>query len=117
VTVVVPALEEVARAMVAEGHVAQVEVSDGQAGSLRSARLVIGDGETPFVWSVQARRVPAPSYGVRMIEADDRTTRLEVALPSGGGYDVFSYSGEEVCHDVLDHFERWTAAGRIADRV
>ncbi len=117
VTVVVPALEEVARAMVAEGHVAQVEVSDGQAGSLRSARLVIGDGETPFVWSVQARRVPAPSYGVRMIEADDRTTRLEVALPSGGRYDVFSYSGEEVCHDVLDHFERWTAAGRIADRV
>lgn len=116
-TVVVPALGEVATAMQAEGHVAHVEVTDGDADTPSAAQLVIGEGASPFVWSVRARRTPAPSYGVRMIEADDRTTRLEVALPSGGGYDVLSYSGEEVCHDVLDHFERWAAAGRLTERA
>ena len=112
--VVVPALEEVATAMEAEGRVAHVEVDEGSEDTPASAQLVIDDGNTPFVWSVRARRVPAPSYGARMLEADDRTTRLEVALPSGGGYDVFTYSGEEIGHDVLDHFERWSAAGTLA---
>lgn len=116
-TVVIPALNEVATAMESEGHVAHVAVTDGTPDTPGSAQLVIGEGATPFVWSVRARRVPAPSYGARMLEADDRTTRLEVALPSGGGYDVFTYSGEEICHDVLDHFERWTVAGTLAEQV
>ena len=116
-TVVVPALDEVATAMQAEGHVAEVEVNDGAEGTPASARLVIGEGDAPFVWSVRARPVPAPSYGARMIEVDDRTTRLEVALPGGGGYDVIDYSGEDICHDVLDHFERWTVAGALAERL
>lgn len=115
-TVIVPALREVAEAMHAEGRDAQVEVSDGEPSTPGAARLVVHDGETPFVWSVQARQVPAPTYGPRMIEADDRTTRLEVALPTGGGYDVFTYSGEEIGHDVLDHFERWSTAGTLADQ-
>ncbi|WP_435198532.1 choline BCCT transporter BetT [Janibacter sp. GS2] len=114
-TVIVPALHEVAEAMQAEGRTAHVEVTDGDATTPAAAQLVVGEGDSPFVWSVRARRVAAPSYGTRMIEADDRTTRLEVALPTGGGYDVFTYSGEEVCHDVLDHFERWSVAGRLAD--
>ena len=114
--VVVPALREVADAMEAEGYTAHVEVTEGGPETPASARLVIGEGGTPFVWSVRAHRVAAQSYGARMIEADDRTTRLDVALPTGGGYDVFTYSGEEVCHDVLDHFERWSAAGQLAEQ-
>lgn len=116
-TVVVPALHEVATAMEAEGHVAHVTVTDGTPETPGSAQLVIGEGPTPFTWSVRARRVPAPSYGARMIEADDRTTRLEVSLPSGGGYDVFVYSGEEIGHDVLDHFQRWTVAGTLTEQA
>ncbi len=116
-TVIVPALHDVAEAMQAEGRTARVEVSDGDADGPVAAQLVVGEGDVPFVWSVQTRRVAAPSFGTRMIEADDRTTRLEVALPTGGGYDVFTYSEEEVCHDVLDHFERWSAAGSLAERA
>jgi choline/glycine/proline betaine transport protein len=114
-SVVVPALHEVAEAMESEGRTARVEVGDGGATVPGSARLVVGKGPAPFTWSVRAHRVAAPSYGTRMIEADDRTTRLEVALPTGGGYDVFGYSAEEVCHDVLDHFERWSSAEVLAE--
>lgn len=116
-SVVVPALQEVADAMTDEGRAATVEVHDGGPHRPGSARLVVGEGAAPFVWSVQVRQVAAPSYGARMIEADDRTARLEVALPTGGGYDVFAYDREEVCHDVLDHLERWSAAGVLADQV
>lgn len=115
-TVVVPALHEVAEAMESEGRSARVEVHDGDAATPGSAQLVIGEGPSAFTWSVRAHRVAAPSYGTRMIEADDRTTRLEVALPTGGGYDVFGYSGEEVGHDVLDHFERWSTAGVLTEQ-
>ncbi|WP_338747653.1 choline BCCT transporter BetT [Janibacter alittae] len=116
-TVVVPALEEVVTEMESQGRIAHLEVRHGDADTPSSAELVIGEGESPFVWSVRARPGPAPSYGVRMIEADDRTTRLDVALPSGGGYDVFPYSEEEICHDVLDHFERWAVAGTLTEQV
>lgn len=114
-TVVVPALHEVAEAMESEGRSAHVEVTDAGAAAPASAQLIVGEGSSAFTWSVRAHRVAAPSYGTRMIEADDRTTRLEVALPTGGGYDVFGYSGEEVCHDVLDHFERWSTAGVLTE--
>lgn len=116
-TVVVPALQEVAEAMQAEGRAAHVDVAAADPNVPGSAQLVVGEGPTPFVWSVRSRRVAAPSYGARMLEADDRTTRLEVALPTGGGYDVFEYSGEEVCHDVLDHFERWSSASVISEHA
>ena len=113
--VVVPALREVAQAMEGEGREARVDVTDGDPSAAASAQLVVGTSGSPFVYSVRARQVAAPSYGARMIEADDRTTRLEVSLPTGAGYDIFGYSEEEVCHDVLDHFERWSAAGELAE--
>ena len=113
--VVVPALREVAQAMEGEGREARVDVTDGDPSAAASAQLVVGTSGSPFVYSVRARQVAAPSYGARMIEADDRTTRLEVSLPTGAGYDIFDYSEEEVCHDVLDHFERWSAAGELAE--
>ncbi len=114
--VVVPALEDVAEAMIAEGRHALVEFESGDAKVPGSARLTVGDGEAPFVWSVHARQFPAPSFGARMIEADDRTTRLEVALANGGNYDVYDHSSEQLGHDVLDHFERWTAVGSLAEQ-
>lgn len=116
-TVVIPALQDLAEAMRSEGRAAEVEVTDGDPSTPTSARLVVHHETEPFVWSVQARQVPAPSYGARMIDSDDRTTRLEVALPTGGSYDVFTCSQEEIAHDVLDHFERWSAAGTLADQV
>ncbi|OFS16167.1 hypothetical protein HMPREF3099_00095 [Kytococcus sp. HMSC28H12] len=54
--------------------------------------------------------VPRPSYGAGVIEADDTTTRLEVALPTGEVYDVLTSEPDALCHDVLDHYERWAAA-------
>lgn len=116
-TVVVPVLRDVAEAMRSEGRAAEVEVTDGDPSTPASARLVVHHDTEPFVWSVQARRVPAPAYGARMIDSEDRTTRLEVALPTGGSYDVFTCSSEEIAHDVLDHFERWSTAGTLADQA
>ncbi len=112
-SVVVPALEEVAGAMQAEGREAQVVTTTSPTGD--AATLVVGEGEDAFEWTARAHQVPAASYGTRMREAKDVTTRLEVALPTGTSYDVYPYTGEQVCHDVLDHYERWTAARAMAE--
>src|SRR5699024_9597641 len=99
-TVVVPALEEVAEALRGEGREVEVSSATGEHGD--SATLSVGEGPNAFEWRVRARQVPAPSYGTRMREASDLTTRLEVALPTGSSYDVYPYTGEQICHDVLD---------------
>ncbi|WP_156188203.1 hypothetical protein [Arsenicicoccus sp. oral taxon 190] len=45
-------------------------------------------------------------------------TQLQVALRTGVTYDVFGYTGEQVCHDVLDHYERYAhARARTAPEV
>ncbi|WP_068252656.1 choline BCCT transporter BetT [Janibacter corallicola] len=110
-TVVVPALEEVAEALRGEGREVEVSSATGEHGD--SATLSVGEGPNAFEWRVRARQVPAPSYGTRMREASDLTTRLEVALPTGSSYDVYPYTGEQICHDVLDHLERWQATSAM----
>lgn len=112
--VVLPALREVAAELVERGLPASVHESEDVSDSRvvrRAALVVAGEGEEPeFRYPVQVRRHPAPSYGSRMIEADDMTTQLEVALRSGVTYDVFGHTAEQVCHDVLDHYERYSHA-------
>lgn len=107
---VVPALREVASELVERGVDASVEdVAGSTTQAPRTAVLTVRDGEEQFAYTVQVRRMKAPSYGSRMIEADDQTTLLEVVLPSGGAYDVIAYSFEQICHDVLDHYEWWVS--------
>ena len=59
------------------------------------------------------RRAPAPAFGTRRLDVQDLTTRLEVAQPIAGGYDLMGYDVDDVCHDVLDHYERWAASSAI----
>ncbi|MBD2760513.1 choline BCCT transporter BetT [Yimella sp. cx-573] len=106
--VVLPALREVADELVQRGVDAVVESQDDVSTRIaRSVALTVVDGEESFRYPVQVRLMKAPSYGSRMIEADDTTTVLEVVLPNGGAYDVIGYTHEQVCHDVLDHYEWW----------
>ncbi|WP_151524066.1 choline BCCT transporter BetT [Serinicoccus kebangsaanensis] len=118
--VVVPALHAVRDALEEQGVPARVEVSeaDPEARVVRSATLLVaaeGD-EVGFTYPVQVRRGPAPTYGLGRL-AHDRTTRLQVAQPIAGGYDLMSYDVEDVCHDVLDQYERWAASSaRVAEQ-
>ena len=117
--VVLPSLHEVAGELTERGVTAEVSEDTGTGRIGRTAKLAvpateIGYGD--FCYLVQVRRTPAPSYGARMLEADDTTTLLEVALPTGVSYDLMDYDGDEVCHDVLDHYERWAnSSAAVAD--
>ena len=110
--VVVPALHEVEEALRDRGLTADVQVSELATSGrlLRTAVLAVPGDAGGFRYEVQVRRVPAPSFGARVREADDLTTTLSVALPTGGGYDLITYEGEQVRHDVLDHYERWASS-------
>ncbi|MGO4956186.1 choline BCCT transporter BetT [Luteococcus sp. Sow4_B9] len=114
--VVLPALRAVAKELEARG--AQARIVEGEAiPELRVSRQVqleVGDPEAEalFTYPLQVRRVPAPTYGARMIEADDFSTRVEAVLPSVGAYDLISYNEDQVCHDVLDAYERHLATTR-----
>ena len=68
------------------------------------------DVDQDFRYAVEVRRSPAPSYGAGVREADDMTTVLEVVLPTGGRYSLLDRSQDEICHDVLDHYERWATS-------
>lgn len=117
---VLPALESVAAELCGRGVEAHVRASEEieQGRVKRRAALVVpapegatnGAAADPFRYPVQVRVVPQPSYGARLLEADDTTTRLEVALPTGEVYDVLGYDADALCHDVLDHYERWASA-------
>ncbi|GAB3106210.1 choline BCCT transporter BetT [Janibacter alkaliphilus] len=117
--VVLPSLQEVAGELTERGVVAEVSEDTGNGRIGRTAKLVVPAteiGYEDFCYLVQVRRTPAPSYGARMLEADDTTTLLEVALPTGVSYDLMDYDGDEVCHDVLDHYERWAnSSAAVAD--
>lgn len=118
--VVLPALESVATELRRRGVDAHVEASEPlERGRVkRRAVLIVPPADAgapsapadPFRYPVQVRVVPRPSYGAGVIEADDTTTRLEVALPTGEVYDVLTSEPDALCHDVLDHYERWAAA-------
>ncbi|NLT30963.1 MAG: choline BCCT transporter BetT [Propionibacterium sp.] len=112
--VVLPALTEVAAELNERGAEAVI-VEDEEPPTrrvLRRITLEVRDGETPFQYPVVVRRVPAPTYGARMIEADDTSTRVEVAQPAVAAYDLITYDQDQVCHDVLDAYERHLAATR-----
>ncbi|WP_239097696.1 choline BCCT transporter BetT [Kytococcus sedentarius] len=119
--VVLPALESVADELHERGLDARVRTSEPlESGRVkRRAALVVPAGgdalAEDFRYPVQVRTVPRPSYGARIIEADDATTQLEVALPTGESYDVLGYDAEAICHDVLDHYERWAATGTVVE--
>ena len=112
--VVVPALHEVRDELAEVGVDAEVHVGDLQDDPalpvLRTAELVVPCDTGDFRYPVSLRRRPAPSIGARLIEADDTTTTLEVSLPGGVSYDLMPFDKEQVCHAVLDHYERWASS-------
>lgn len=120
-TVVVPALHEVADELVERGVDARVVTADDLPGPVeRMVTLEVPGSEAgaSFGYSVRVRRAKAPSFGARMIEADDVTAALEVVLPGGGTYDVLDYSADRICHDVLDHYQWWASSqGAVADAL
>lgn len=108
--VVLPALEAVRAELAAQGVDAEVQVDELQPSGevLRTAQLVVHHEDEDFRYPVRVRRQAAPSFGARVIEADDETTTLDVDLPTGGSYDVMAYDMDQVCNAVLDHYERWS---------
>lgn len=112
---VLPALADVADALRERGTQAEIEDHPVDAPHvLRSVVLVVHDESLGgFRYPIDMRRVPAPSYGARVLESDDLTTELQVRLPSGERYDLVGYTRDEVCGDVLDHYERHVSYLRL----
>ena len=110
--VIRPALDEVAEALQERGVPAVVrEVSNGlQQNVSRRVQLEAlsesEDGED-FVYPVQIRRSSATSCGARTIGTDDVTIHLEVAFGEGLSYNIYPYGRNQICNDVLDHYERY----------
>ncbi len=109
--VIRPALDEVAAALQERGVPAVVrEVHDGLQDDV-SKRVQLEalsqdeDGED-FIYPVQIRRSRATSHGARTIRAEDMI-HLEVALGEGLSYSIYPYEGNQICNDVLDHYERY----------
>ncbi|GGB43080.1 high-affinity choline transporter BetT [Flexivirga endophytica] len=116
-TVVLPALNEVVDELVQRGVDARIVTADPAPGPIVHAVTLEVPGTeagTSFSYAVRVRRAKAPSYGSRMIEADDTTASLEVVLPGGGTYDVLDYSADRICHDVLDHYQWWSSSQAAA---
>ncbi len=113
--VVIPALRDVCDALTEQGVSATVNVMESPdgSGSVGGAALIIDAEGSDFEYQVNIHSTPAPSFGTLRLEADDTTTHLEVGLPSGGGYDIMGYSGEDIGHDVMDHYERWLNSSAI----
>jgi choline/glycine/proline betaine transport protein len=100
-----PALREVADELTTMGVAAAV--SHGDVAGAPYAELSTAGDEGQFVYRVQVRRSPVPTYGGRMIGNRDQYARLEVHLVDGGqDYDVMGYTSEQVIHDCLDQYER-----------
>ncbi|WP_307785227.1 BCCT family transporter [Janibacter melonis] len=115
--VVLPALQDVREGLAGEGLDAVVEESEGEGRLVRCAALVVPGEVTDFRYAVEVRRSPAPSYGAGVREADDMTTVLEVVLPTGGRYSLMDRSQDEICHDVLDHYERWATSSATTAEI
>ena len=100
-----PALREVAEELTTMGVAASV--TRGEVGGAPYAELATSGDVGQFVYRVQVRRSPVPTYGGRMIGNRDQYARLEVHLLDGGqDYDVMGYTAEQVIHDCLDQYER-----------
>lgn len=109
--VVVPALEEVAAELRAQGVDAQIVHEDDVSKNIKHSvsLTVVGthDMLENFDYTAQIRQIKAATYGTRMREADDVSSQLEVKVPGGGTYDILDYSRERIAHDVLDHYTWW----------
>ncbi|MBD3948113.1 choline BCCT transporter BetT [Nocardioides ganghwensis] len=108
VSTVRPALVEVAEELSSMGVPAAV-TGDGTIGGhqLPWVQLATDLEADRFVYRVEVRRSPVPTYGGRMIGNRDQYARLEVHLADGGqDYDVMGYTAEQVIHDCLDQYER-----------
>ena len=108
VSTVRPALAEVADELSSMGVPAAV-VGGGEIGAdeLPWVELATDVDADRFVYRVEVRRSPVPTYGGRMIGNRDQYARLEVHLVDGGqDYDVMGYTAEQVIHDCLDQYER-----------
>lgn len=108
VSTVQPALAEVAEELSSMGVPAGVG-GGGAIGTdeLPWVELATEIEEDRFVYRVEVRRSPVPTYGGRMIGNRDQYARLEVHLADGGqDYDVMGYTAEQVIHDCLDQYER-----------
>lgn len=112
--VVRPALADVAAELCSRGVPAEVtegttDVDEqGHATTpLEYVELRTEAEENPFVYRVQVRLTPVPTYGGRMIGDRDRYARLEVHGVDGGlDYDVMGFRATQVIHDCLDQYER-----------
>lgn len=111
--IVGPALDTVAEELAARGVAVSAVSGHAEAGEDdpyggRFAQLrTTGDDPHPFVYRVQVKQAPVPTYGGRMIGDRDRYARLEVHLDDGEqGYDVMGYSRGQVIHDCLDAYEQ-----------
>ena len=116
-SVVLPALASVRDELVERGVDAQIEDGEGVGRVGRMTTLVVPGQVSDFRYPVQVRSMPAPSFGTRMIEGDDVTHAVEVALPTGGRYSLLDHDVDQVCHDVLDHYERWATSVVLTDSV
>jgi choline/glycine/proline betaine transport protein len=108
VSTVRPALVEVADELSSMGVPAAV-AGGGAIGSDELPWVELATDVDPdrFVYRVEVRRSPVPTYGGRMIGNRDQYARLEVHLADGGqDYDVMGYTAEQVIHDCLDQYER-----------
>jgi choline/glycine/proline betaine transport protein len=100
-----PALREVAEELTTMGI--RASVASGEVAGHPYAELTTEGDEGQFVYRVQVRLSPVPTYGGRMIGDRDQYARLEVHLLDGGqDYDVMGYTSDQVIHDVLDQYER-----------
>ena len=114
--VVVPALEEVARELNAQGVGAELTSVVGEDGEPAVVLTADVGAELAFSYKVQQRTVPIPAYGGWAPRGDDVYSRLEVHLRDGGqGYDVMGYSHTQLIDDVLDQYERHMEFLRLAE--
>ncbi len=118
---VAPAFDEVAGELRGQGVVVEVvrAADEGEQPGIEQPgiELVTDVGaDLPFVYRVQRREQPIPAYGGWAPRGNERYTRLEVHLHSGGqGYDVMGYSRTQLIDDVLDQYERHLEFLRIHD--
>lgn len=107
VSTVRPALEEVAEELSSMGVPAAVAGAGASGDEPPWVELATDVEADRFVYRVEVRRSPVPTYGGRMIGNRDQYARLEVHLADGGqDYDVMGYTAEQVIHDCLDQYER-----------
>ncbi|WP_299923033.1 choline BCCT transporter BetT [uncultured Nocardioides sp.] len=100
-----PAVREVAEELTSMG--VRASVVHGDVAGAPYAELTTDGDEGQFVYRVQVRLSPVPTYGGRMIGDRDQYARLEVHLLDGGqDYDVMGYTSDQVIHDCLDQYER-----------